>query len=123
MEKDFQMMHDYTSLNKVINETVPVSVMADYIQLAKGQLLNIVCKFNRVDADTMNDIANVKATFSLLEKWVASIDCVDECLYDDHPDCIREMIEDVENMCKETVARLRDRLEKVTERLNNAKGQ
>jgi len=114
------MMHDYTSLNKVINETVPVSAMINYIQLAKAQLLNIVCKFNRVDADTIDNIANVKATLSLLEKWITSIDCVDECLYDDHPDFIRETIEDVENMAKETVARLRDRLEKVTEILNNA---
>ena len=119
--KDFQMMHDYTSLNKVINETVPVSVMIDYIRMAKCQLLDMVCSMDEVDADTMHNLSNVKATFSILEKWVTSIDCVDECLYDDHPDCIREMIADVENMAKETVSRLRDRLEKVTEALNNTK--
>ena len=117
--KDFQMMHDYTSLNKVINETVPVSVMIDYLHIAKGQLLDIVCNMEKVDAGTMHNLSNVNATFSLLEKWVTAIDCVDECLYDDHPDCIREMIADVENMAKETVTRLRERLEKVTEALNN----
>ena len=118
--KDFQMMHDFTSLNKVINETVPVSVMIDYIHIAKGQLLDMVCSMGKVDADTMHNLSNVNATFSLMEKWVTSIDCVDECLYDDHPDCIREMIADVESLAKETVARLRDRLERVTEALNNA---
>lgn len=119
--KDFQMMHDFTSLNKVINETVPVSVMIDYLQIAKGQLLDMVCSMEKVDADTMHNLSNVNATFSILEKWVTAIDCVDVCLYDDHPDCIREMIADVENMAKETVSRLRDRLEKVTEALNNTK--
>ena len=119
--KDFQMMHDFTSLNKVINETVPVSVMIDYLQIAKGQLLDMVCSMEKMDADTMRNLSNVNATFSILEKWVTAIDCVDVCLYDDHPDCIREMIADVENMAKETVSRLRDRLEKVTEALNNTK--
>ena len=119
--KDFQMMHDYTSLNKVINETVPVSVMIDYIHIAKCQLLDMVCSMGKADADTIHNLSNVNATFSLMEKWVTAIDCVDECLNDDHPDCIREMIADIENMAKETVARLRDRLERVTEALNNEK--
>ena len=114
------MMHDYTSLNKVINETVPVSVMIDYLHIAKGQLLDMVCSMEKVDANTMHNLSNVNATFSLLEKWVTAIDCVDVSLYDDHPDYIREIIADVESMAKETVSRLRDRLEKVTEALNNA---
>ena len=111
MEKDFQMMHDYTSLNKVINETVPVSVMIDYIHIAKGQLLDMVCSMEKVDADTMHNVSNVNATFSLMERWVGAIDCVDEILYDNSPEYITEMIESVESMCKETVARLRDRQE------------
>ena len=118
--KDFKMMHDYTSLNKVINETVPVSVMIDYLRIAKGQLLDIVCNMEVVDANTMHNVSNVNATFSLMERWVYAIDCVDEIFYDDSPEYITEMIESVESMCKETVARLRNRLDKVTERLNNA---
>ncbi len=119
--KDIKMMHDFTSLNEEINKTVPVSVMGSYILLAKSQLLDVVCKFEKADADTMHDVSCINGTLSILERWVNAIWCVDVCLYDDHPDCIREMIADVENMAKETVSRLRDRLEKVTEALNNTK--
>ena len=114
MEKEITMMHDFTSLNKEINNTVPVEIMSSYIQSAKGALLNIVCKFDNVDADTMREITEIKATLSLLEKWVGSIECVDVNLFFD-VDSIKETINDIEGMTKETVSRLRAQIAKLKE--------
>ena len=114
MEKEITMMHDFTSLNKEINNSVPVEIMSSYIQTAKGALLNIVCKFDNVDADTMRDIADIKATLSLLEKWVNSIECVDVNIYLD-VNSIKETINDIKGMTEETVSRLRDQIAKLTE--------
>ena len=114
MEKEITMMHDFTSLNKEINNTVPVEIMSSYIQSAKGALLNIVCKFDNVDADTMREIANIEATLSIMEKWVNSIECVDVNLYLD-VNSIKETITDIEGMTKETVSRLRAQIAKLKE--------
>lgn len=116
--KDIKMMHDFTSLNEEINKTVPVSVMGSYILLAKSQLLDVVCKFEKADADTMYNVSNINGTLSILERWVNAIWCVDECICDNHPDVIRNMITDVEDMAKETVGRLREKLKEATN-LNN----
>lgn len=114
MEKEITMMHDFTSLNKEINNSVPIDIMSSYILLAKKQLLSIVCKFEEVDKDTMHNIANIEATLSLLEKWVGSIECVDVNLFFD-VDSIKETIKDIEGMTKETVSRLRAQIAKLTE--------
>lgn len=114
-KKEFKAMHDFTGLNDAINETVPVSVMSSYVLLAKAQLLNIVCKFDEVDNDTMHNIANVNATLSLMDKWVNSIECVDGCLDENSPEYINELIADIESMTKETLSRLRSKLANITE--------
>lgn len=113
-KKEFKAMHNFTGLNDVINETVPASLMGTYILLAKKQLLSIVCKFEEVDKDTMHNIANIEATLSLMDKWVSSIECVDEYLFND-VSSIKETITDIERMTKETVSRLRSKLANITE--------